>query len=577
MTGNQMQRNRRVKWLTFHLAALICALCFATLSGGAALAERRVALVIGNSTYQHADNLPNTINDADAITAMLKGAGFDVVDERRNVTTIEFKRAVRDFMSAAVNADIAVVYYSGHGIEIGGTNYLIPVDARLVSDYDAEDEAIALDRIIVAAEPARRLRLIILDACRDNPFLRSGQRLFTVRKISKGLASIEPGGTDTLIAYAAKAGSVSEDGVGVNSPFTAAVLKYLTEPGLDIRIAFGRVRDDVLAATASRQEPFVYGSLGGATISLIPGKAEPPPVAPDPNAGILSDYLMAERIGTRQAWESFLAMHVRGYYADLARAQLAKLTGTDGAAAAAAGRPQPAAPSLGDTGEKKRPATEQVCKRDGERLAQLRVNPTLPDVQKLSRELGCDELRPQVARLLESLGGPPAPTARVETPPVEPRPSVLEPPRPTVLEPPRPSVSPSKGQKEQADPEQACKRDSERLANLRKSPTIADAERFLRELNCEELRPQIARLLESLGAAAPTVGATATPTKPEPPAPDSGSKSRTVDEQTCRSEEDQLAQLRANPERERILRFISGLHCEVLRPQAQRLLESVGG
>jgi uncharacterized caspase-like protein len=561
MTGSKVRRNKRLKWLTFHVAGIICALCFAMLSGGAALAERRVALVIGNSVYQHAENLPNTINDADAIAAMLRAAGFDVVDERRNVTTIEFKRAVRDFMSSAINADIAVVYYSGHGIEIGGTNYLIPVDAKLVSDYDAEDEAIALDRIIVAAEPARRLRLIVLDACRDNPFLRSGARLLTVRKISKGLASIEPGGTDTLIAYAAKAGSVSEDGVGENSPFTAAVLKYLTEPGLDIRIAFGRVRDDVLAATASRQEPFVYGSLGGATISLIPAKAEATPVAPDPNAGILGDYLMAERIGTRQAWESFLAMHIKGYYADLARAQLAKLTGTDGAAAAAAGRPQPVVPNVGDTEDKKRPAIEQACKRDGERLAQLRVNPTRPEVQKLLREIGCEELRPQVARLLESLGGPPVPTVRVETPAVNPLPSAL----------------PSKGQKEQADPEQACKRDTERLAILRKNPTIAEAERFFRELNCEELRPQIARLLESLGAAAPTVGATATPPKPEPPAPDSGSKSRTVDEQTCRSEEDQLAQLRANPERQKILRFISGLHCEVLRPQAQRLLESIGG
>ena len=113
-----------------------------------AAAERRVALIVGNANYEHAGALSNTINDANAVSAMLTRAGFDVVDERRDVGVVDFKRAIREFFASASTADIAVVYYSGHGIEIGGVNYLIPVDAKLASDYDVDDEAIPLDRLI---------------------------------------------------------------------------------------------------------------------------------------------------------------------------------------------------------------------------------------------------------------------------------------------------------------------------------------------------------------------------------------------------------------------------------------------
>src|SRR5581483_981172 len=178
----------------------------------------------------------------------------------------------------AENADVAVVYYAGHGIEIGGTNYLIPMDARLSHDYDVDDEAIALDRIIRALQPVRRLRLILLDACRDNPFaakLRSASRSPT----RGGLAKLEDISADTLVAFAAKAGSISYDGDGVNSPYATALLRHLAEPGVDIRIALGKVRDDVIDMTGGRQEPFIYGSLGGATIPLVPATAPEQQVA----------------------------------------------------------------------------------------------------------------------------------------------------------------------------------------------------------------------------------------------------------------------------------------------------------
>jgi uncharacterized caspase-like protein len=246
---------------------------------------------------------------------------------------VEFKRAVREFVYSAANADIALVYYSRHGMEIGGVNYLIPVDAKLASDYDVDDEAIPLARLILATGGAKRLSLIVLDACRDNPFLRAAGRVTATRSVATRLVGVEPTSPDTLIAYAAKAGSVSYDGVGPNSPFTTALVKYITQPDLDIRIALGKVRDDVLANTNNRQEPFVYGSLGGFDISLVPAPSVPKlataPISADPNVAGAADYEMAERVGSLPGWQAFLTIHSTGYYASLARAQLAKRTATD--------------------------------------------------------------------------------------------------------------------------------------------------------------------------------------------------------------------------------------------------------
>jgi Caspase domain len=288
-------------------------------------ADRRVALIVGNSTYQTVPQLPNPSRDASAVAKMFRDAGFDSVDVQLNVGNLEFKRSIRKFEALADHADIAVVYYAGHGLEIGGTNYLIPVDARLASDRDADDEAIPLERLVSSADGAKRLRLIILDACRDNPFISimRRERKVASRAVVAGLGKVEPTSTDTLIAYAAKAGSTADDGDGDHSPFTTSLLKNLTVPGLDVRLAFGRVRDEVLKITGNRQEPFVYGSLGGGNISLVP-----PPVVPreTPVGDIKTDYELVEKVGTARAWQVFLATHPNGFYADLARAQIERLS-----------------------------------------------------------------------------------------------------------------------------------------------------------------------------------------------------------------------------------------------------------
>lgn len=319
----------------FAIALLVSTLL--TLFAEQAVAEgRRVALVIGVSAYESVPQLPNATNDATAIAELFRKANFDVVTARSDVTNLQMKRAIREFEDAAADSDIAVVFYAGHGIEIRESNYLIPADAKLVNERDAEDEAIALDRIITALEPAKRLRLVILDACRDNPFASKMRRRVATRAVSPGLARVEPAQTDTLIAYAAKEKQVAGDGEGQHSPFTTALLANLTVPGLDVRLAFGRVRDDVLRATNRQQEPFVYGSLGGGTVALVPARIE---VAAAPTLSIeaaKSDYEIVERVGKKEAWEVFLNTHKTGLYADLARVQLAKLTvpGTDTGGAA---------------------------------------------------------------------------------------------------------------------------------------------------------------------------------------------------------------------------------------------------
>jgi uncharacterized caspase-like protein len=301
----------------FFLAAALLLAC------QPAWAAKRVALVLGNSAYQNVARLPNPVNDGAAMAATLKDAGFDVVDSRHDLMAAETRRALRDFADRARDADIAVVYYAGHGIEVDGTNYLIPVDAKLERDTDVYDEAFSLDRVLLAIEPAKRLRLVILDACRDNPFAKIMKRTVASRAIGQGLAKVEPASPNTLIAYAAKAGSTASDGDGKNSPFTSALVKHITTPGLDVRKAFGFVRDDVLKNTSNRQEPYVYGSLGGDDVPLVPAKVAAP--ASSAQADTRKDYELALQIGNKDALNAFLAQYPDGFYANLARLQLAKI------------------------------------------------------------------------------------------------------------------------------------------------------------------------------------------------------------------------------------------------------------
>jgi hypothetical protein len=448
---------------------LVCGFClaagmlFATATNAA---DRRVALVIGNSAYKNASSLANTINDSTAIATLFKSVGFEVVISRTELGVVDFKRAVREFLLTAENADIAVVYYAGHGVEIDGTNYLVPVDAKLGRDYDVDDEAVALDRIIWALQSVKRLRLILLDACRDNPFpgkLRSAGIRSTMKG---GLAKIEDVSADTLVAYAAKAGSVSYDGDGVNSPYAAALIRHLAEPGLDIRIALGRVRDEVISMTGGRQEPFIYGSLGGATIPLVPAlpakKIEPAPAPPAAVARLEPPTAVRASPPVGSPPSSAAGNSATPTAQAVAKVEPGKLPTLPPAQAAA----DPAA----------------ACSHDEQRLARLRADPSRDEIASFQRELSCVRLKAQVQRLFESIATTEPP--RQPAPPVD---SV-------------PKVAPA--QQAQAEPipmEDACARDAERLARLRADPSVEAITRFERELGCEHIRPQLRRLRESLG------------------------------------------------------------------------------
>ena len=246
------------------IAGLLLLATAFVLPEGAAQAAGRVALVIGNGAYQKVPALPNPTRDASDVAESLARLGFSVT-RATNVNGAELRKALSVFGRAASGADMAVIYYAGHGIEVGGENWLIPVDAELERDADTENEAVSLKAVTLQVSQTRQLGLVILDACRSNPFNVSMKRLSTTRAVARGFARIEPS-DNVLVAYAAKDGTTASDGDGRNSPFTAALLRNLETPGLEIQFMFRKIRDEVMAGTKREQQPFVYGSLSSNAI-----------------------------------------------------------------------------------------------------------------------------------------------------------------------------------------------------------------------------------------------------------------------------------------------------------------------
>jgi hypothetical protein len=243
----------------------------AALTGFAALPAladgKRVALVIGNSTYRNVPTLPNPEHDAADVAAALNRLGF-AVTLIANASFDQMRRGLIAFGRDAAGADMATVYFAGHGMEISGENWLIPVDAELKKDTDAENEAVSLRSVILQVSNTLSLGFVILDACRNNPFVAKMSRSLALRAvISGGLGRIEPVG-NVLVAYAARDGTTALDGNGRNSPFTAALLRNIETPGIEVTFMFRNVRDDVMEATKNEQQPFVYGSLSRRAIYL---------------------------------------------------------------------------------------------------------------------------------------------------------------------------------------------------------------------------------------------------------------------------------------------------------------------
>ena len=194
-----------------------------------ALAERRVALVIGEGGYLNAPKLTNPAHDAAAMEKLFSASGFDIVTRVTDASREQISTALRKFERDSEDADVSIVFYSGHGLEIGGENYLIPVDAKIETERDVKFETVSLSDVRDAVDGAKKLKLILLDACRDDPFANQMQRKGGTKGVERGLAPIRDAfGVNVIIAFAAAPGQTAADGDGQDSPFTSALIKNLT-------------------------------------------------------------------------------------------------------------------------------------------------------------------------------------------------------------------------------------------------------------------------------------------------------------------------------------------------------------
>ena len=322
--------------------AALALLCAAVTS---ALAEGRVALVIGNAHYLKVGMLTNTLNDAGDIAAKLERMDFSVT-LYDDLGYDAMRRALREFGDKAAGADVALFYYAGHGMEVNRQNFLVPVDASLKTDRDVDFEAIPLDLVMTAVNQAKSLRLVLLDACRNNPFATTMKMTSTSRSIGRGLSRVEPT-TGTLVSFAAREGTVASDGKGRNSPYATALLDNLDTPSLEINLLFRKVRDEVIANTNGEQVPFTYGSLPSTQFFLAGhAPAEVTIKAPD-NTASKPDNATAVAIETTfwtsianstnpQSYEAYLAKYPHGNFAVLARLRLDALKASAEAAEKAA-------------------------------------------------------------------------------------------------------------------------------------------------------------------------------------------------------------------------------------------------
>jgi hypothetical protein len=281
-----MLRNATSRYAIFSAATSFClAIVVVLLPALPAAAQKRAALVVGNSAYAHANALLNPANDAGDVAATLKAVGFDVIvgldlDKRG------FDAEVRDFSKVLADADTALFFYAGHGLQVAGRNYLVPIDAQLQNERDLDFEAVQLDFVLKQMEIERdgKTNIVFLDACRDNPLARNLARSMGTRSgsIGRGLAQVQTG-VGTFIAYSTQPGNVALDGDGRNSPFTAALVKGVKEPGRNLTAVMIEVRKEVLAATGGKQVPWDHSALTGDFyfhLAAMPGVAGAAPGAP---------------------------------------------------------------------------------------------------------------------------------------------------------------------------------------------------------------------------------------------------------------------------------------------------------
>ncbi len=292
---------------------------------------KRVALVIGNSAYEHVPVLANPGNDASDIAAKLESLGFEVVTGK-DLSLDAMRRTVRDFIKTLDGAELSLFFYAGHGLQVNGTNYMAPIDAKLGSYDDLEFEAMPVDLIVSAMERNTKTNLVFLDACRDNPLAENLARSMGTRSsaVGRGLARIGSG-VGTLVSFATQPGNVALDGNGRNSPFSSALAKHLGTPGQDITRDLILVRRDVLEATGGKQVPWDNSSLTGEVVLKPAEKAEPKeeakqetkPVEAKPDNSVELAFWQSVKDSTDpRLLEAYVEQFPQGAFANLARVKI---------------------------------------------------------------------------------------------------------------------------------------------------------------------------------------------------------------------------------------------------------------
>lgn len=675
------------------LVAALCGLALLAMSAGDAKADRRIALVVGNANYHNPSLvLSNPKNDAEDVVTALRSLGFEVlqaIDANKRDLDINMAK----FARLATDSDAALFYYAGHALQYQGRNYLMPIDAEVEDEVSLRYQMMPIEDVRAALDRSNGVKVMILDACRNNPVVETLRRRASgdSRAIgggARGLARIDKT-QGMVIAYSTAADEIAADGQGRNSPFTGALLRRLKEPGLEIEQLFRRVAADVNAATGGRQRPETYVSLlsdyylnqtdrlaydkikdTGDTAALQNFIASFPTssYAPDARYRIQRIELEAQERqlqqarqqealrlleGRRQSEVEAAARKLEEQRLEQERAKAAEAAEaarqqaereavrraeqerqrvavarteppaaaedtsaprrvdatTSGPASAPVTRPgnsaaktaaverldQPApaasatapvvpaptltpslSPSLAPSPAQ--PAASGAnCDQDATRLAQLRSAPSLEAVIAFERELSCDRLRPQVARLRESLAPAPPPPAAPS--PVQPAAGNATSPPPSTVQPAPAPKTPDQVANLNSQPSSAtsedtpaCRRDEARLARLRAKPTFADVVAFERELGCERLRPQLARLHESLAPLAAAPGQAGDGSSDRQVAITPAESAAASQGTACERDRARLARLRTTQApRNEILRFEKELTCEELRSELRRL------
>jgi uncharacterized caspase-like protein len=307
-----------------YLRALI-ALVLLSLSSHA-WAEKRIALVIGNSAYQYAPQLTNPHNDAGDMASKLTELGFVVVTGR-DLDLMGMRRSIRDFVDKLEGADLALFFYAGHGLQVNGNNYMIPIDAQLASNNDLDFEALPIDLVLSAMERNAKVNLIFLDACRDNPLAATLARSMGTRSVAvgRGLAKLDTG-VGSLIVFSTQPGNVALDGAGRNSPFTTALLKNLGTPGQSITDDLIAVRRAVLQATDGKQVPWDSSSLTGPVVlnpSPVQHTTTNPPATSETDKTVELAYWNTIKDSTDKSFfDAYLQQYPNGVFAPLAKLKI---------------------------------------------------------------------------------------------------------------------------------------------------------------------------------------------------------------------------------------------------------------